>query len=276
MLPLAAQEVDTTAEVSAVPEVEAAPVAEEAPLADEAPLAEEAPVTGDTVNVMGKVEVIETPESTRVTLGENEVVIVEENGSIIHPQILPDETSVLFTNVTDDPRMVTVQSLETEERKELFEGHDAKYLPTGHLVYELDNSIFVVPFDLDRLELSGGSIPMIQGVSRPDGAAGGPGGMGEQDSDRDRDDRLLPGGTTGPDALGHRELLHPAGRHGLARLQPRGAGTRGQADLHLGLVCRQAGRRRGPSPQHFRPVAAYRERGRHGSAAPGQGDLLRL
>jgi len=38
---------------------------------------------GDTVNVIGKVEVIETPESTRVTLGENEVFIVEENGDTV-------------------------------------------------------------------------------------------------------------------------------------------------------------------------------------------------
>lgn len=38
---------------------------------------------GDTVKVMGKVEVIETPESTRVTLGENEVLIVEENGDTV-------------------------------------------------------------------------------------------------------------------------------------------------------------------------------------------------
>jgi hypothetical protein len=38
---------------------------------------------GDTVSVMGKVEVIETPESTRVTLGENEVFIAEENGDTV-------------------------------------------------------------------------------------------------------------------------------------------------------------------------------------------------
>jgi serine/threonine protein kinase len=93
-------------------------------------------------------------------------VIVEERASILHPQILPDEKSVLFTNISDYPGMVMVQSLETGERKELFQGHDAKYLPTGHLVYELDSSIFAVPFDLDRLALTGGPISMIQGVYR--------------------------------------------------------------------------------------------------------------
>lgn len=37
----------------------------------------------DTIRVMDKVEVIETPEKTRVTLGENEVLIVEENGDTV-------------------------------------------------------------------------------------------------------------------------------------------------------------------------------------------------
>ncbi len=46
----------------------------------EAPLPEN---RQDTVRVMNKVEVIETPEHTRVTLGENELLIVEENGDTV-------------------------------------------------------------------------------------------------------------------------------------------------------------------------------------------------
>lgn len=74
MLPLAAQQVDTVPEVVPVPEVEEAPVVEEVP---------EVTATGDTVNVIGKVEVIETPESTKVTLGEDQILIVEENGDTV-------------------------------------------------------------------------------------------------------------------------------------------------------------------------------------------------
>lgn len=74
ILPLTAQQVDT------IPEVVEAPVVEEVPVVEEAP---EAPAVGDTVNVIGKIEVIETPEKTRVTLGENEVLIVEENGDTV-------------------------------------------------------------------------------------------------------------------------------------------------------------------------------------------------
>ena len=74
LLPVRAQQVDSIPEVTAAPEVEEAPVVEEA---------YEAPDYGDTTNVMNRVEVIETPESTRVTLGQNEVFIVEENGDTV-------------------------------------------------------------------------------------------------------------------------------------------------------------------------------------------------
>ncbi len=39
--------------------------------------------SGDTTKVIGKVEVIESPDKTRVTLGSNEVIIVEENGDSV-------------------------------------------------------------------------------------------------------------------------------------------------------------------------------------------------
>ncbi|MCK4991057.1 MAG: hypothetical protein KAS29_11245, partial [Bacteroidales bacterium] len=79
MLPLTAQQLDTIPEVTAAPEVEEVPVVEELIIV-EAPAA---PAYADTVNVIGKVEVIETPESTRVTLGEDQVLIIEENGDTV-------------------------------------------------------------------------------------------------------------------------------------------------------------------------------------------------
>lgn len=92
MLPLTAQQVDTIQEVSEAPEVPEAPDAEEVIIVENESGVEEVIIVeegstvtleGDTVNVMGKIEVIETPESTRVTLGENEVFIVEENGDTV-------------------------------------------------------------------------------------------------------------------------------------------------------------------------------------------------
>jgi len=80
LLPLTAQQVDT------IPEVTEAPLMEEVPVVEEVPVLEEvleAPLEGDTINVLGKLELIETPENTKVTLGENEILIVEENGDTV-------------------------------------------------------------------------------------------------------------------------------------------------------------------------------------------------
>ena len=84
------------------------------------------------------------------------------------PQVLPGEKAVLFTledgSRWDDAQIV-VHSLETGERKVLIEsGKDARYVPTGHLVYVLDGTLLAVPFDVDKLEVTGGPIPMAEGV----------------------------------------------------------------------------------------------------------------
>jgi hypothetical protein len=60
-----------------------------------------------------------------------------------------------------------VQAIGAEERKELFAGQSAVYLPTRHIVYASGNSLCAVPFDPDKLELKGALVPVIDGVSRP-------------------------------------------------------------------------------------------------------------
>jgi len=73
-----APEVSETPEVPEVPEV---PEISEEPEVVVTP--EPAPVVSDTVNVLNKVEVIETPENTKVTIGQDELLIVEENGDTV-------------------------------------------------------------------------------------------------------------------------------------------------------------------------------------------------
>jgi hypothetical protein len=46
----------------------------------------------------------------------------------------------------------------------MFAGSSAQYLPTGHLAYALDNNLFAIAFDPDRLEKIGDSVPMDGGV----------------------------------------------------------------------------------------------------------------
>ena len=68
-----------------------------------------------------------------------------------------------------------MQSLKSGEPKELFVGYVARYLPTGHLVYTVGSdpndlgghNLFGVPFDLDKLEVTGGAVPLVNDVRGP-------------------------------------------------------------------------------------------------------------
>ena len=44
-------------------------------------------------------------------------------------------------------------------------GYYGRYLPSGHLVYIHAATLFAVPFDLSRLEISGPAVPVAEGVS---------------------------------------------------------------------------------------------------------------
>ncbi len=84
------------------------------------------------------------------------------------PQILPGGDAILFTLRTGrdwDDAQIVVQSLETGERKILINGgRDARYVRTGHLVYARGESLFAVPFDPGQLEVTGGQVPIVEGV----------------------------------------------------------------------------------------------------------------
>jgi eukaryotic-like serine/threonine-protein kinase len=115
------------------------------------------------------------------TGGKPEVIIRVKTGEVAHgPQLLPDGQTVLFTVATGttgdrwDKGLIVVQSLKSGERKTVIEGgSDARYLPTGHIVYALGGVIFAVPFDVRRLEVTGGPVPVVEGVQRAAAALGG-------------------------------------------------------------------------------------------------------
>ncbi len=103
--------------------------------------------------------------------GTPEVIVKPvENEIIYNPQILPDGNSILFTRVRPSPEKTMVQSLKSGERKELFEGIAARYLPTGHIVYTVGSNLFAVRFDINALKVIGGQVPVVEGVLRNGGA----------------------------------------------------------------------------------------------------------
>jgi len=95
-----------------------------------------------------------------------QIVKPEENEDLIHPQLLPDGKSVLFTRSMPLPWTVMVLSLESGERKALFLGDTARELPTGHIIYALDNNLFAIPFNLKKLEVSGAPVLIVEDVLR--------------------------------------------------------------------------------------------------------------
>ena len=99
-----------------------------------------------------------------------QLVELEESQRADGPEILPDGKTLLFTlaSGTDwDRSEVVVQSLATGARKVVVRGgSDARYVPTGHLVYAVAGTILAVPFDLASLETRGDPAPVVQGVLR--------------------------------------------------------------------------------------------------------------
>ena len=111
--------------------------------------------------------------------GTPELVIkANESERIDGPQLLPDGDSVLFSVTTAsgptlwDQAQVVVQSLRTGERTVVLRGgSDARYVPTGHLVYALEGGLFAVAFDADRLEVQGGAVSVVEDLMRSGGGA---------------------------------------------------------------------------------------------------------
>ena len=96
-----------------------------------------------------------------------------------YPHALPGGTAVLLTVGTvdsesfDDAQIVVV-SLRTGEKRVLVHGGTGPcYSSTGHVVYARNGSLFAVPFDLNRLEVTGQPVLVLEGVlmSRNTGVA---------------------------------------------------------------------------------------------------------
>ena len=108
--------------------------------------------------------------------GRCEPIISVSDGQRVHgPQLLPDGKTVLFTlaeSANWDDGQVVVQSLATGARRGIVSGTDGRYLPTGHLVYTLRDTVFGVQFDPVTLRMTGVPVPLVEGVRRPGNAFG--------------------------------------------------------------------------------------------------------
>ena len=103
----------------------------------------------------------------------------KENAEIRHawPQVLPGSHEVLFTTYHSDPDLegditdgdVGVVVQKTGERKPVHHGGFlSRYLPSGHLVYLRQNTLWAVPFDLSRLAVTGIPQPVLEEINGVD------------------------------------------------------------------------------------------------------------
>src|SRR5262249_16978701 len=87
------------------------------------------------------------------------------------PQRLPGGDWILFTlrpnGVQDwNQAQIVAQSLKTGERRILINvGRDARYVLTGHLVYALNRVLYAVRFDAAAVQVVGGPVSLVEGVS---------------------------------------------------------------------------------------------------------------
>jgi eukaryotic-like serine/threonine-protein kinase len=103
--------------------------------------------------------------------GTPQVLTRREKGEVSHrwPEFLPGSKAVLFdagaTNTNWTNAHVAVHLVGTGERRDLVQGGMyPRFATSGHLVYAQGGSLIAVPFDPQRLAVTGAAVPVAEGV----------------------------------------------------------------------------------------------------------------
>jgi dipeptidyl aminopeptidase/acylaminoacyl peptidase len=93
-----------------------------------------------------------------------------KDGVLRWVQVLPGAKALLFTEAPSlgnwDTAKVIAFSLTARTRKVVVEsGYQARYMPSGHIIYLKEGTLFAAAFDVETLEVRGGAAPAIQGVA---------------------------------------------------------------------------------------------------------------
>lgn len=93
------------------------------------------------------------------------------------PYALPDGRGVIFTIGSEgassfDEGSLAVAEPEGSHRVVLYHGSDARYAPTGHLIYTRRSALLKTPFDLETCVARGSGRPVLSGVATSATGAG--------------------------------------------------------------------------------------------------------
>ena len=82
------------------------------------------------------------------------------------PSLLPGSQALLFTVHEGNGQFnVAVQTLASAERKiAIKSAYDARYVPSGHVVFARNHAILAVPFDLRHLDVTGTPVTLVESV----------------------------------------------------------------------------------------------------------------
>jgi len=112
--------------------------------------------------------------------GTPEILTSPDQEGVTHrwPQALPGGKGVLYTasattTGTFEEASIVFQPLPRGPKKILLQGgYHGRYLPSGHIVYIHDGTLFAAPFDLDRLQVTGPPAPAVEGVESSSASGG--------------------------------------------------------------------------------------------------------
>ena len=97
-----------------------------------------------------------------------------DNGDVSHlyPDWIPGGDALLFASGSSlgDAR-ISVVSVKTGERRNLFPGTYPRYASTGHVIYLQSGNaetgtLMAAPFDAQRLQVTGPAVPVVEGILR--------------------------------------------------------------------------------------------------------------
>jgi eukaryotic-like serine/threonine-protein kinase len=103
----------------------------------------------------------------------------EQSGEVTHrwPQVLPGSKTVIFIEhnsrgAFNGANVVVYSTVSGKSKTVLHGGSYARYLPSGHLVYVRNDTLFAVPFDSRRLEVTGQPVRIVEGLATSDQSGG--------------------------------------------------------------------------------------------------------
>jgi serine/threonine-protein kinase len=103
--------------------------------------------------------------------GKPELIASSPETGTNNAQLLPGGQYVLFTLFSKN--QIAIQSIKSGIRKTIIEtGNGPRYVSSGHIIYAVGGNLLAVPFDLKRLEVTGGPVAVVEGVRRSGNGAG--------------------------------------------------------------------------------------------------------